>query len=90
VLTIDENDGTGERLDLLCGRFVLSVAHERLMRDDLPSHLVVSAAEHTAATARPGTSAQLANLVGLMPLESASENLGARAMLIALSTAMFA
>ena len=90
VLTIDENEGAGERLDMLCGRFVLSAAHERLMRDYLPSHLVVSAAEHTAATARPGTSAQLANLVGLMRLESAAENLGARAMLNALSTAMFA
>jgi AraC family transcriptional regulator, activator of mtrCDE len=26
-LTISENDGTGERLDMLCGRFVLSPAH---------------------------------------------------------------
>ncbi len=90
ALTIDENDGTGERLDLLCGRFVLSPAHERLVRGYLPSHLVVSAAEGTASTARPGTSAQLASLVGLMRLESADENLGGYAMLNALSTAMFA
>ncbi len=90
TLTVDENDGTGERLDILCGRFVLSRAHEKLIRDYLPVHLVISAAEHTAGTARPGTSAQLANLVGLVRLESASENLGGRAMLDALSTAMFA
>ena len=90
TLTIDENEGTGERLDILCGRFKLSAAHERLIRNYLPAQLVVSAAEHTAATARPGTSAQLAGLVGLMRLESADENLGGRAMLDALSTATFA
>jgi len=89
-LTIDENDGPGERLDLLCGRFILSAEHERLVRGYLPSHLVVSAAERTPDTARPGTSAQLASLVGLMRLESADENLGGHAMLNALSTAMFA
>lgn len=90
MLTIDENDGVGERLDMLCGSFLLSRAHERLIRDYLPARLVVSAAERTAATARPGTGAQLAGLVGLMRLESADENLGGRAMLNALSTAMFA
>ncbi len=90
ALTFDENDGAGERLDMLCGRFVLSAAHERLMRDYLPSYLVVRAAQWTAETAKPGTSAQLASLVGLLRFESASENLGGRAMLNALSTAMFA
>lgn len=90
TLTIDENEGAGERLDMLCGRFVLEAAHERMVRDYLPTHLVVSAAEGTAATARPGTRAQLASLVGLMRFESADENLGGRAMLNALSTAMFA
>jgi AraC family transcriptional activator of mtrCDE len=89
ALTIDENDGAGERLDMLCGRFVLSAVHERLVRAYLPSHLVV-AAKRTAATARPGSGEQLAGLVGLMRFESADENLGGRAMLNALSTAMFA
>jgi AraC family transcriptional activator of mtrCDE len=89
TLTIDENDGEGERLDMLCGRFILSPTHEQLVRDYLPSRLVVSAAEHTAGTSRPGTSAQLASLVGLMRSESAAENLGGHAMLTALSTAMF-
>jgi AraC family transcriptional activator of mtrCDE len=89
-LTISENAGTGERLDMLCGHFVLSPAHDRLLRDYLPPRLVVSAASGSAATARPGTAAQLASLVGLMRSESAIDNLGGRAMLNAFSTAMFA
>ena len=90
AVTVSENEGAGERLDMLCGRFVLSPAHERLLRGYLPAQLVVSAAERSAATARPGTGAQLAGLVSLIRLESAAEDLGARAMLKALSTAMFA
>jgi AraC family transcriptional activator of mtrCDE len=88
-LTISENDGTGERLDMLCGRFVLSPAHERMLRDYLPRRVVVRAAENSAATAKPGTRAQVARLVGLMRSESAVENLGGLAMLNALSTALF-
>lgn len=89
TITIDENDGDGERLDMLCGRFIFSAAHERLIHDYLPPRLVVSAAEHSAEAARPGARATLANLVGLMRLESAEENLGGQAMLAALSTALF-
>lgn len=90
TITIDENDGEGERVDMLCGRFVLSAVHVRLIRDYLPPILVVSAAERSLDAARPGAAAQLAGLVGLMRAESAEENLGGRAMLSALSTAMFA
>lgn len=89
TITIDENDGDGERLDMLCGRFIVSAAHERLIHDYLPPRLVVSAAEFSAEAARPGARANLANLVGLMRAESAAENLGGRAMLSALSTALF-
>jgi AraC family transcriptional activator of mtrCDE len=89
TLTIDENDGDGDRLDMLCGRFVFSAAHERLLHDYLPAHLVVSAAEFSAQAARPGARAQLAHLVGLMRSESAEENLGGHAMLTALSAALF-
>ena len=89
-LIISENAGTGDRLDMMCGRFVLSPAHRRLLQDYLPPVLVVSAANHSASTARPGTTpAQLAGLVNLMRSESAAEELGGRAMLNALSTAMF-
>ena len=90
ALTISENDGAGERLDMLCGRFIVSPAHERLLRGYLPPLLAVSAVERSAATARPGTGSQLAGLVALMRMESAAEGLGGHAMLNALSTAMFA
>jgi hypothetical protein len=89
ALTIAENGGTGERLDMLCGRFVVSLTHERLLRNYLPSRLLVSAAERSTATAQPGTGAQLAAAT-LMRMESASADLGRHAMLKALSTAMFA
>jgi AraC family transcriptional activator of mtrCDE len=85
-----ENDGTGERLDMMCGHFTLSAAHERLIRSYLPRRLIVHAAENSAATAGPGTGAQVAGLVGLMRAESAADYLGGLAMLNALSTALFA
>ena len=85
-----ENDGTGDRLDMLCGRFILSVAQERLIRAYLPRRLILHAPENSAAAAGPVTGAQVAGLVGLMRAESATENLGGLAMLSALSTALFA
>lgn len=89
AITVNENDGQGERLDMLCGRFIFSTAHARLIHDYLPPRLVVNAAEHSALAARPGARARLAHLVGLMRSESAEENLGGKAMLGALSTALF-
>lgn len=89
-LVISENAGTGERLDMLCGRFVIAPPHDRLLHSYLPPRLIVHAADPGAATVRPGTAAQLAGLVSLMRTESAAENLGGRAMLNALSAALFA
>jgi AraC family transcriptional activator of mtrCDE len=87
-LTFSENAGKGERLDMLCGRFVLAAPHERLLRGYLPSRLVVRG---NAGQGTPGaTAAQVASLVSLMRAESASDQLGGRAMLNALSTALFA
>jgi AraC family transcriptional activator of mtrCDE len=88
-VVFSENAGTGERLDLMCGHFVLGAPHHRLLQSYLPRLLVVQAAERSASTARPGTGAQLAGLVSLMRIESALDNLGGRAMLNALSEAMF-
>src|SRR5260370_26700075 len=88
-VVFSENAGTGERLDLVCGHFVLGAPHHRLLQSYLPRLLVVQAAERSASTARPGTGAQLAGLVSLMRIESAMDNLGGRAMLNALSAAMF-
>jgi AraC family transcriptional regulator, activator of mtrCDE len=89
-LTISENAGTGERLDMLCGRFVLTPTHDRVLRTYIPPILVVSAPDPGVSPARSGTGPQLAGLVNLMRSESAADNLGGRAMLNALSTAMFA
>ena len=85
-----ENDGTGDRLDMMCGRFILSAAHERLIRSYLPRRLILHAPENSAAAAAPGTYSQVVGLVSLMRVESATENLGGLAMLNALSTALFA
>jgi len=89
-LTISENAGTGERLDMLCGHFVIAPPHDRLLRNYLPPRLVVHAGDHKVDTVGSGTAAQLAGLVALMRSESAADHLGGRAMLNALSTAMFA
>src|SRR5260221_1897282 len=42
-LTVSENAGTGERLDMLCGRFFIAPPHDRLIRAYLPTNLVVRA-----------------------------------------------
>jgi len=86
-LTISENLGSEERLDLLCGYFAIAPPHDRLLRSYLPLRLVVHAGAHTG---QQETAAQLAGLVSLMRSESADDRLGGRAMLNALSTAMFA
>jgi AraC family transcriptional activator of mtrCDE len=87
-LIVSENDGKGERLDLLCGRFVLAPLHYRLLRDYLPPRVVVHAGPASAAGS--DAAAQLAALVSLMRAESAAESLGGRALLNGLSAAMFA
>ena len=86
-LTFSENAGNGKRLDMLCGRFVLAAPHERLLRGYLPSRLV---ARKYGQGAPGATAAQVASLVSLMRTESAADHLGGRAMLNALSTALFA
>jgi AraC family transcriptional activator of mtrCDE len=85
--TISENLGSDERLDLLCGHFAVAPPHDRLLRSYLPPRLVVHAGTHAE---QKETAAQLAGLVSLMRSESADDHLGGRAMLNALSTAMFA
>jgi AraC family transcriptional activator of mtrCDE len=89
-VSISENDGKGERLDLLCGRFILTPLHYRLLRDYLPARVVVHAADRAALAPGPDAATQLAGLVSLMRIESAAENLGGYALLNGLSAAMFA
>jgi AraC family transcriptional activator of mtrCDE len=86
-VTISENPGSGERLDLLCGHFAVAPPHDRLLRSYLPSRLVVHAGAHAGEREN---AARLADLVSLMRSESADDHLGGRAMLNALSTVMFA
>jgi AraC family transcriptional activator of mtrCDE len=88
-LVISENAGTGERLDLLCGHFVIAPPHDRLLRNYLPPRLVVHASDADGEM-RSGTPARLAGLVALMRSESTSDCLGGGAILNALSTALFA
>jgi AraC family transcriptional regulator, activator of mtrCDE len=89
AVAIDENDGEGERLDMLCGRFLLSPTHERLVRTYFPERFVARSEAGPSGPRATGTRAQLAHLVGLMRVESAEENLGGHAMLNGLSTALF-
>ncbi|WFU69290.1 AraC family transcriptional regulator [Bradyrhizobium sp. CB2312] len=85
-LVISENTGKGERLDLLCGHFTIAPPHDRLVRNYLPPRLVV----HAGGDGGGENATQLAGLVTLMRGETAVDRLGGRAMLNALSTAMFA
>lgn len=85
-LVISENAGSGERLGLLCGHFALAPPHDRLLRSYLPPRLVV----HVRRPDGGESAMQLAGLVAMMRSETANDHLGGRAMLNALSTAMFA
>jgi AraC family transcriptional activator of mtrCDE len=86
---VSENDGCGEHLDMLCGRFLVEPPHDRLIRDCLPATLTISAADHHDEDRIGSASNQLSGLVGLMRTESASDKPGGRAILNALSAALF-
>jgi AraC family transcriptional activator of mtrCDE len=87
--TISENQGNGERLDLLCGHFAIPKPHDRLIRDYLPAHLIIKGNSDQQNTTPSITGVQLIGLVELMRAESASESIGGGAMLNALSVALF-
>jgi AraC family transcriptional regulator, activator of mtrCDE len=90
TFTINENVGTGERLDMLCGRFMLSQTHARLIGSYFPEVLVANTALGALRQRPTMAGEQLMRLVGLMRYETLEEHLGARAMLTGLSTALFA
>lgn len=87
--TLSENDGPGERLDMLCGRFFIEPPHDRLIRNYLPTNLVVRAMDGHGDDGIGSASNDLAGLVELMRTESAGDKLGANAVLNALSSALF-
>jgi AraC family transcriptional regulator, activator of mtrCDE len=86
---LSENDGEGEQLDLMCGRFFIAPPHHRLIRNYMPTNLVTRAMTGHAEQGIGSASNQLANLVSLMRTESSSDRAGGRAMLNALSSALF-
>jgi AraC family transcriptional activator of mtrCDE len=87
--TLSENDGQGEHLDMLCGRFFIGPPHDRLIRDYLPTNLVVRAAAGQGEEGLASASNHLASLVALMREESAGDKPGGFAILTALSSALF-
>jgi AraC family transcriptional activator of mtrCDE len=87
--TVRENEGQGEHLDMLCGRFFIGRPHDRLIRNCLPKNLVVRAMDSDGEEGIGSASSQLASLVGLMRTESAGDKPGGCAMLNALTSALF-
>jgi AraC family transcriptional activator of mtrCDE len=87
--TLRENDGQGEHLDMLCGRFFIGPPHDRLIRNYLPTNLVVRAMDGHGEEGIGSASNHLASLVGLMRMESAGDKPGGYAILNALTSALF-
>lgn len=87
--TLSENEGSGEGLDMLCGRFFIGPPHDRLIRDYLPTTLTVRAMDRPDEAGTRSTSNPLDSLVGLMRLESAGNKPGGQAIFNALSSALF-
>lgn len=89
-LLISENGGPGEALDMLCGRFIVSPPHDRLIRSYLPSELVIHTEGVTMAAKGLPQAERLSRLVALMRAEAIDNEVGSGAILNALSSAMFA
>jgi AraC family transcriptional activator of mtrCDE len=87
-LTISKNAGKGD-LDMLCGHFVVPPPHDRFLQDYLPPRLIVHTDISNLSEVNSTSKLQLASLISLMRSEATSENVGGRAMLNALSAAMF-
>jgi AraC family transcriptional activator of mtrCDE len=86
---LSENEGEGEKLDLMCGRFFIAPPHDRLIRKYMPANLVTRAQDGSREDGSGSASNQLASLAGLMRIESSGDRAGGRAILNALSSALF-
>lgn len=86
---LSANDGEGDRLDMLCGRFFIVPPHDRLIRNYLPTNLVVRTLGGNDEGGVGSDPNHLTNLVGLMRMESAGDKPGSNAILNALSSALF-
>jgi AraC family transcriptional activator of mtrCDE len=88
-LMFSENDGQGEHLDMLCGRFLIGPPHDRLIRNYLPTNVVVRTMQGPGATGEGSALNHLASFVALMREESTGDKVGGYAILNALSSALF-
>lgn len=86
---LSENDGQGEKLDLMCGRFFIEPPHDRLIRNYMPAHMVTRAGNGLGDVRDGSDTSELASLVSLMRTESSGDRPGGRAILDALSSALF-
>ncbi|ALP64384.1 MULTISPECIES: AraC family transcriptional regulator [Paraburkholderia] len=99
MLSVAENSGTGDTVDILCGRFLLGAVPDRLLRDHLPSRLVVRSGARTTSNGdaaangeQPGgvAGSRLARLIQLMREEATDECPGSETLVNHLSAALFA
>jgi AraC family transcriptional regulator, activator of mtrCDE len=74
---------------LTCGRFFIAPPPDRPIRNYMPANLVARAMSGHGEDGVGSASNQLANLVSLMRMESAGDRAGGRAILNALSSALF-
>jgi AraC family transcriptional regulator, activator of mtrCDE len=90
-LVVAENDSSGVRADILCGRFLVGAVPDRLLRDHLPGRLVVRSAYHDGTdSAAPFASSRLSRLIELMRDEAVDEGPGSETLMNHLSAALFA
>ncbi|SAL60197.1 AraC family transcriptional regulator [Caballeronia cordobensis] len=89
-ITFSENEGKGQRLYMLCGRFLVGPPHDRLIRNYLPTNLIVRTTLGNGQAGPGSDSNHLASLVALMREESTGDKPGGYAILNALSSALFA
>ena len=89
-LLVSENGGTGDALDMLCGRFVVAPPHDQLIRSYLPAELVVRTEDIGVAAQSLPQAERLSRLVALMRAEAMDNEVGSGAILSALSSALFA
>lgn len=87
---ISENFGVGERLDMLCGRFFIDPPHEQLIKSYLPKNLIISSLDIADNIYSRSTRRYLSSLLALMRIESSEDRPGGRAVIGALTSALFA
>ena len=82
-------DGSNEPLDMLCGRFLIGRPHDRLIREYMPTNVVVRTTQRKRDKNGRTASSHLISLMRLMRTESDSDKPGGCAILNALTAALF-